>query len=357
MTPPELERIDALDGLRGVLAGAVVLSHTATLTYLPPSVHVPSPLEYLGWHLGAPAVDVFFVLSGYVVTRAFDTRRGPYLTFLWRRARRLLPLAWLAAALGLLVIRPLAALPHAGLDLGILAQLRQPLTTQNLTGLWTLGLNGSFRAAVINPPLWTLGTELFASALTPLLLTLARRWRWAALIAVGLTCFIFGYGLYFPALLLPMFMLGALLHAHPVTLPRGAAVLTGVAGAALLLSRTVLGDQPDEFRYLTAFGAAGVILAAQQLTPRVLTSRAALWLGTRSYALYATHFAGLLAGAALLPQAPVLGAAVIGWPLSLLLAHGAHVLTARVSGVRVPDRPRVTYRTAEGAAPSRGRTN
>src|SRR4030095_5090518 len=75
---PALERQPALDGLRGVAVAAVVAFH----------------LEHLqGGFLG---VDLFFVLSGFLITSLllveFDGRRAIDLGRFWsRRARRLLP--------------------------------------------------------------------------------------------------------------------------------------------------------------------------------------------------------------------------------------------------------------------------
>jgi peptidoglycan/LPS O-acetylase OafA/YrhL len=69
-----------LDGLRGIAVAAVILYHA----------HVPG---FSGGYLG---VDVFFVISGYLITQLLETsadRYGPGLLaeFYLRRARRLLP--------------------------------------------------------------------------------------------------------------------------------------------------------------------------------------------------------------------------------------------------------------------------
>ncbi len=93
-------RLAALDGLRGVLAVYVMLSHLAPFAALP------------GWMLrpfahGGAAVDVFFVLSGLVITRSLDRfgwRPGP---FLRARARRILPV-YLAVLACAVAIQPLA---------------------------------------------------------------------------------------------------------------------------------------------------------------------------------------------------------------------------------------------------------
>lgn len=82
-------RLGQLDGLRGIAVLAVLLFHTSLF-----------PGGFLG-------VDLFFTLSGFVITagllrEAGATRRIDLLAFLGRRARRLLPA--LLALLGLVLI-------------------------------------------------------------------------------------------------------------------------------------------------------------------------------------------------------------------------------------------------------------
>jgi len=71
-------RFDFIDGLRGIAVLAVILFHLDTLV----------PYGYLG-------VDVFFVISGFVISRSiyFDTINGTYSykKFLLKRMRRLFP--------------------------------------------------------------------------------------------------------------------------------------------------------------------------------------------------------------------------------------------------------------------------
>lgn len=339
--PADLPRLRALDGLRGLLAFGVVLSHVAALTYWPPLHPTPNAAQWLTWHLGAPAVDIFFVLSGYVVTRAYD-RRTRYLPFLIRRLRRLAPLAVTGVLLGLLVCRPLAALIDSpDTSRGVLTLLREGYSPTDLAGLWSLGLLFPLKANLFNPPLWTLGTEVLASVLTPALLLIARHLGWLAPLAAALLCLTGGL-LYGPLLLIPLFVIGAALHTHPPRLGRPALIAVTILGAGALLSRFILGEQQDLFRYVTGLGAAGVILGVTHFQPRALLSRAAQWLGTRSYALYATHFAPLLAGAALADAAglSVTTGAVLALPATLLLAHVTHHLTAPLSGqTRPPEHP------------------
>lgn len=92
------KHIESLDGLRGVAILLVFFFH-----YLPRNPHNPlSWLASLGWS----GVDLFFVLSGFLITGIlYDTRGSSnfFKVFYARRALRLLPLYGLAVGLVLLV--------------------------------------------------------------------------------------------------------------------------------------------------------------------------------------------------------------------------------------------------------------
>ncbi|GJE40068.1 acyltransferase family protein [Methylobacterium persicinum] len=98
--PQEKDRFLALDGLRGVAAVTVVLTHIMARW----PTHLPLVPFIKGGYL---AVDVFFVLSGFVIAHAYGERLpaspGAVASFLGRRWLRIYPLhfAMLALLLGL----------------------------------------------------------------------------------------------------------------------------------------------------------------------------------------------------------------------------------------------------------------
>jgi len=103
----ELKRhIDSLDGLRGVAILLVFLFH-----YLPRNLR--SPLSWLA-SLGWSGVDLFLVLSGFLITGIlYDTRESKnfFKVFYARRALRLFPLYFFAVGIVLLV----AAMLHTSM--------------------------------------------------------------------------------------------------------------------------------------------------------------------------------------------------------------------------------------------------
>ncbi|MBS0639608.1 MAG: acyltransferase [Proteobacteria bacterium] len=79
-----MKRLDCLDGLRGVLALYVTLGHMAPFAPLPGWVQ--STLSH-----GGAAVDVFFMLSGLVISQSLQRLHGDKRRFLLARVMRLYP--------------------------------------------------------------------------------------------------------------------------------------------------------------------------------------------------------------------------------------------------------------------------
>jgi peptidoglycan/LPS O-acetylase OafA/YrhL len=84
MERSDMKRLECLDGLRGLLAVYVLLGHLAPFAVLPDWVE--APLSH-----GGAAVNVFFVLSGLVITQSLDKAQGEAVPFLYARAARIFP--------------------------------------------------------------------------------------------------------------------------------------------------------------------------------------------------------------------------------------------------------------------------
>src|SRR5579862_6341495 len=85
------DRITELDGVRAVAVGLVFLNHFAP-TKSAPWLDFPRQLGWVG-------VDIFFVLSGFLVTaillKAIGHREGYFRNFYARRSLRIFPLYYL----------------------------------------------------------------------------------------------------------------------------------------------------------------------------------------------------------------------------------------------------------------------
>ena len=95
-----MKRLVCLDGLRGVLAFYVMLSHTM------PFVPMPGWLHWLFQHGGA-AVDMFFILSGLVIVQSLASFEYRALPFVTARVARIYPVFLVVFAFAV-AIQPLA---------------------------------------------------------------------------------------------------------------------------------------------------------------------------------------------------------------------------------------------------------
>ena len=88
--PPEPSRVPALDGVRGLAIALVMPFHFVS------QYASTQPLSAVGevFRVGWAGVDLFFVLSGFLITGILVDQRGTpryYAAFYWRRALRILP--------------------------------------------------------------------------------------------------------------------------------------------------------------------------------------------------------------------------------------------------------------------------
>jgi len=317
---PSVSRLASLDGLRGLASLGVVLSHVAALSYVPWGPRPPTAAEFLGWHLGAPAVDLFFVLSGLVLTHSL--RRHPaFWRYLKRRALRLLPVAYFGVVLGFaarLAAGMVSDRHLSGFSVLITDELTAPLTSADLRGL-LLPFTGSLDANHLNPPLWTLIVELQMTLLMPLIARVARRSD--LLVPVGLGIIPVAALVWYQGLFLPIFLLGAVL-ASAGPLPGRWRVPALTLGLALLFIRHLTGEENVFMRFVSAPGAALLILVTLSSSPAWLDLPALQWLGRVSFSLYIVHFPVLLLGTVLLVMAgmSVSLAGLLMVPICLLAA-------------------------------------
>ena len=119
--------------------------------------------------LGGPAVDLFMVLSGYVVTLSWlrqQKRGGEAWSFYLGRMMRLMPVYLLSLALSLLAW---AAIKQIGVpDIpGFVAYDRVLTSSDVIANIMPIWLNNG--TLVLNPAWWTLQVEFFAMLLTPVI--------------------------------------------------------------------------------------------------------------------------------------------------------------------------------------------
>ena len=161
-----------LDGLRGIAAIAVLLRHTVP-NFMPTS---PSASGYL-------AVDLFFVLSGFVIAYAYERALLNGLTitqFMIKRVVRLYPLYIVAGLVSLVFLTIRLFIKHQGMS-------EEGVYIANLFYIpIPINLNTELHVYPLNDPAWSLGLEILINAVfAALILPLQRSVVLAATIAAG----------------------------------------------------------------------------------------------------------------------------------------------------------------------------
>ncbi|WOS66513.1 acyltransferase family protein [Sinorhizobium fredii] len=150
--------IRAIQYLRAAAALAVVVFHAAEKTG-----H--------DFAVGAAGVDVFFVISGFIMWVVSDRRPLTPAKFIWDRIRRIVPIYWFATAV--MIAGALAGLfPNLVLTLDhVLASLFFiPVRSSSSGEIWPLLVQG-----------WTLNFEMLFYAVFAASLLLPRHWRLPAI--------------------------------------------------------------------------------------------------------------------------------------------------------------------------------
>lgn len=284
--------------LRLLLALLVALAHAGI------SLH--------GYHIGVPAVIVFFILSGFVVASLLADNfpsRSDVLAFYFERFLRLAPLYYFFLLMGYLAFLYGVASPWL---------VGPPDTTLWIANLLIIPLDFYMFFERINgffliPVAWSLGLEIQFYLLAPWLLrtpfmlfvTLAASFAIHAAANLGwLHTDWFGYRLLCGTLF--MFLSGAMLF-HSRTVSRWLPLLLSlwIAELVLIISCGILGRWQGTFSLEMGLGFV-VGLPVLALLARIPRKRFDDWLGNLAYGVFLSHFAVMwLAGKAgwLNPQA------------------------------------------------------
>lgn len=343
------QRIFALDALRGLAALAVVMSHclgAVDITAVQEKALRRSVLAPI-FH-GNGSVDLFFVLSGFVLTRSLIRRRGGAATLAYclRRVLRIHPPYVLAVLLAWVVS---LSISDPGGSHGVSRWLRYYINVHVgpsavLESLWFPGI-----AHNLLPVGWTLYVEMIVSLTLPAMAWAMRRSHWSLIVAA--------------AACLPYLGLTSQLCLHTVAFSAGAAAFlererwhaplagarrvtrTGFLLIAFVVFLLPLFSPLDDWHPLHVLGytlgSLGIIACVESSNSlrRVLSFGPLLRLGRNSYSLYLLHFPllVLLASTAPRPDSPMAG----GIALALMVV-AATVVAAEISYL-VVERTSIAY--------------
>jgi peptidoglycan/LPS O-acetylase OafA/YrhL len=287
-----------IDGLRAVAVVLVLLHHVGVWAVT-------------GGYVG---VDVFFVISGYLIgaliLRELEAGRFSFARFYERRFRRIIPAMIVMLSVTTFTawwfFSPLELRSYAASALGAVYSVSN-IVLLHQTGYFDLG-------AKLVPTLhtWSLGVEEQFYFVFPLLLLVLMRWArqalrrilWVLTVALYALAFVWtarhpNEAYYLAPYRAGEFLLGILLAARALPLPKGAGQRNSgvLAGLFLILwgafHFTIYSPFPGWRVILPTVGALLVIWAGEagdSAMGRVLGSPPLRWIGLISYSLYLWHW-------------------------------------------------------------------
>ncbi|MCW2762630.1 MAG: acyltransferase [Marmoricola sp.] len=334
-------RIDYLDGIRAVAIGAVLALH------------------WLSWyspffHGGSVGVDVFFVLSGFIITTMLwrsgvTTLFGGWWSFIRRRVVRLYP-----ALLGLVVVSSLlyAVTPSAPVAATAVAERGVPVLGQ-ASALWAATHSDGRLTPVLNPfgQTWSLAIEWYFYLLWPLVVLrckvrgVSARGVATASLAAAVALYVLSLPMnaawfyYGPTARFAELLVGGALalwflaEGFPAQ-PRRLATPAAAVSLATICVYTLVGPTAESFTYryvgvpVTVLATVVLIIAGYSnpggAISRLLGHRYLATVGRYSYSLYLWHMIPvLLLETAWLPlPKPVLGVvAVVATVALTVMSH------------------------------------
>jgi len=347
---PAVGRFAAIDGLRGYLALAVFISHTAIWYFYLRTGRWEVPPSRLYTHLGESSVMLFFMITGFLFySKLLDARRVPvdWTRLFVSRVLRLFPM-YLFALLAVFGIVAYLSAGHLRVPLGDLIWRGVEWLSFSLPG--SHDLNGVRDTSVILANVtWSLVYEWIFYGLLPLLsLTVARIPPMPFLLASGVVAVCAGFLQLSP--IRSTAFLGGICAAFLARDKRISAMARSPAAGLIVLLCLFL----DASFFPTAYAPVPIALLSMAFSTiacgntlfGVLTRDVSRFLGELSYGIYLLHGIllysvfrlgiGLDRAAELSPAAHCV-VALSCTPLLIGAAYAAHCLIERPGMLLVPD--------------------
>lgn len=306
-----------LDSIRGIAATSVVIHHLLLMpTFLATFPHN----AWINWSFFRSSwllVDLFFVLSGIVMSLSYvdgEFGRFSLREFMVRRLARVYPLHVVMLLANLLFRLLRIGLVMAGVVVAVPAAFEVNNTYSFILNLFLLHSMGFIDYLSWNAPSWSISVEFYTYLVFGLVILLAQRlgsslyfYMAAALVAIGSLVFII-FVLDKPSLGLQTdfgilrcftsFFLGVLAVRVAKEVPRTVSPLfQGVLQFAAMIASVVLVSMVEAYPAASFLAPIvfsvflGSLLAFPDATlvPRMLVTGPLVWMGRRSYSIYMVH--------------------------------------------------------------------
>lgn len=306
--------------LRFIAASMVIYGHGSAITG---GKGWPELFTHLGWgsYSGDIAVDIFFVVSGFMITGSY-LRRQHLGDFLWARVLRIFPAFIFCLVISAFVLGALYTDLSTSAYFGNHDVVRY--VTQNLklqtTMVWDLP--GVFTQnparTTVNGAIWTLPAEFrmyLWVALVGVLGVLSRKWLCSVLVLVLIACGIFqpNHLLWMPIpaflRLAGYFAIGVFCYIHRRRIPVGWTYVAALVLMAYVLRSTVV------YPYAFALALSAFVFAFAYCIPWHGFNR----FGDYSYGIYLWGFPMQQMIAHHFPALSPIHNAMMAFPLALLL--------------------------------------
>ena len=311
-----------LDSIRGIAALSVVVHHFVTskvmIAAFPQKAWIDIPFFHNAWLF----VDLFFVLSGMVISLSYvkpDFGHFSFREFASRRLARIYPLHVVMLVIMLILRLARLALVASGIVAAAPLGIEVNTVYSFVLNLLLLHSLGFLDHLSWNGPSWSISTEFYTYLLFGALLLLAQQFRSmkffylvSAFLVIG-SWILAAFGLGKPSLdfhydfglvrCILSFFIGVLtvklVSAWPrPAMPIAPSVLQWVLLAAAISIVMAVGAYP-EISFVAPFVFAlllGSLMAfpVDASLPRLLATPPLVWLGKRSYSIYMVHAAVLV---------------------------------------------------------------
>jgi peptidoglycan/LPS O-acetylase OafA/YrhL len=345
------QRFAPIEGLRAWLAWGVFVGHVVLFAGLS-RVGIP----HWAGEITTTSVEIFIIVSGFVITHLLLTRHETYLPYITKRFFRLFPAFVVCAAVGAGAIAisrtPWPADPTYQYGTQLIAL--QDAQTHHLTThvlLHLVMLHGAIPSNVLNvsqwallPTAWSISLEWQFYLIAPAVLLLFRKKSGPVVVALltvaGLWSYNRGYlGTFESPSFLPgageFFLLGIACRFYwdEFRPPAPAAIAIGALAIGCLTGQMAIAIWLAFLTYAVSqkVPLRGVNQRFIGAADRLFVSRLAQWAGKRTYCVYLVHYPiyqlllTALTVVALKSPIEVAGALVVlGFPLTVVAAEALH---------------------------------